>query len=314
MRMRKLGASGLLVSEVGLGCNNFGSRMGREEAAAVVAAALDAGIIFFDTADVYGGALSEAYLGAALGKRRGNVVIATKFGLPVDESPLHRGASRRWIIEACERSLRRLGTDYIDLYQQHGPDPQTPVDETLRALDDLIAQGKVRYIGSSSFHAWQLADAHWTARSLGSAGFISTMNLFSLLERGAKTELLPACERFGLGLLPYFPLAAGLLTGKYRRGAPPPEDGRLASWGERGEMALADANLERVEVLRAWAEERGRSLLDLAFSWLLSHPAVSSVIAGATRPAQVAGNVAAAGWRMTAEDLQDLDRLFERLV
>lgn len=313
MRLRRLGRSGLLVSEVGLGCNNFGSRIGQEKATAVVNEALDAGISFFDTADVYGKAQSEALLGTALGERRKDVVIATKFGLPLDESDYHRGGSRRWVMEACERSLKRLGTEYIDLYQQHGPDEQTPVEETLRALDDLVTQGKVRYIGTSSFQPWQVVDADWTARQAGGSRFVSMMNLFSLLERDARAEFLPLCEKFGIGFLPYFPLAAGLLTGKYRRGAAPPQDGRLANWGERGEKALEDANLRRVEALQEWAEERGHSLLELAFSWLLSHPSVSSVIAGATRPEQVANNVAAAKWVMTAEELTALDALFARL-
>lgn len=313
MKLRRLGASGLLVSEVGLGCNNFGSRIGQEEATAVVDAAIDAGVSFFDTADVYGGSQSEGLLGAALGNRRKDVVIATKFGLPLDDNGYHRGGSRRWVMEACERSLKRLGTDYIDLYQQHGPDPQTPIDETLRALDDLIAQGKVRYIGHSSFEAWQIVDADWTARQAHRTPFISTMNLFSLLERRAQTDLLPMCEKFGIGFLPYFPLAAGLLTGKYHRGAPPPADARLANWGERGEQALADANLARVEALRSWAEKRNHTLLELAFSWLLSHPAVSSVIAGATRAEQVANNVAAASWDMTGEELRELDELFAEI-
>jgi aryl-alcohol dehydrogenase-like predicted oxidoreductase len=314
MKMRRLGASGLLVSEVGLGCNNFGSRIGQDEAVAVVDAALNAGITFFDTADVYGRSQSEVLLGGALGKRRKDVVIATKFGLPLDDVSYHRGGSRRWIMEACERSLKRLGTDYIDLYQQHGPDEQTPIEETLRALDDLIVQGKIRYAGSSGFNAWQLADADWTARQMHRSRFISTMNLFSLLERNAKSDLLPACEKFGIGFLPYFPLAAGLLTGKYRRGAPPPPDARLANWGERGQKALADVNLSRVEALQSWAEGRNHSLLELAFSWLLSHSAVASVIAGATRPEQVASNVAAAQWEMTADEIHDLDELFSRLV
>lgn len=313
MKMRNLGASGLLVSEVGLGCNNFGSRLGQEEASSVVDAAIDAGVSFFDTSDVYGRTQSETMIGVALGARRKDVVISTKFGRPLDDNPYHGGGSRRWIIEACEGSLKRLGTDYIDLYQQHGPDPQTPIEETLEALNTLVQAGKVRYVGNSSFKSWQLVDADWTGRSRQSARYISTMNELSLLKRGAKEELLPLCERLGVGFLPYFPLAAGLLTGKYRRGEAPPEKARLANWGELGRKALEDANLARVEALRGWAEERGHTLLELAFSWLLSHRVVGSVIAGASNKEQVMANVAAAGWILTSEEQGDLDALFERL-
>ncbi|HKR87854.1 MAG TPA: aldo/keto reductase [Phenylobacterium sp.] len=307
MQLRRLGASGLLVSELGLGCNNFGMRIGPEQACAVVDAAYEAGITLFDTADVYGENHSETYLGAALGARRKDVIVATKFGSPIDGSPYRRGASRRWIIEACEASLRRLGTDYIDLYQLHWPDPGAPLDETLRALDDLIIQGKVRYVGSSNLCGWQIADADWTARDLGLTRFVSTQNLLSLLERDAAKEVLPACERFGVGFLPYFPLASGLLTGKYRRGRAPPGDGRLANWGERGRQTLSDVNLDRVAVLTQWAEARGRSILELAFAWLLHLAPVSSVIAGATSPGQILANVhASSAWRLDAQEVADL--------
>lgn len=313
MQLRRLGQSGLLVSEVGLGCNNFGMRIGPEEAGQVVDAAIDAGITLFDTADVYGEALSESYLGEALGKRRKDVIIATKFGSPIDASLYRRGASRQWIIDACEASLRRLGTDYIDLYQLHWPDPAVPLDETLRALDDLITQGKVRYIGSSNLSGWQVADADWIARNLGLTRFVSTQNLLSLLERAATEEVLPACERFGVGFLPYFPLASGLLTGKYRLGRMVPKESRLANWGDRGMQALADDNMERVEILTLWAEQRGRSILELAFAWLLSQTPVSSVIAGATTPQQICANVAAAKWRPTADDIFELSGMLKTL-
>lgn len=302
---RTLGASGLFVSEVGLGCNNFGGKLDQEATRAVVQAALEAGIDFFDTADMYGGGLSEEFLGKALGARRGDVVVATKCGLPMGDGPHLRGASRRYIIQALEKSLRRLGTDYVDLYQIHLPDPHTPIGETLRALDDCIRAGKVRYAGCSNFSGWQIADAQWSARQESLNPLVSAQNHLSLLERDALKEVIPACERFGLGMLPYFPLASGLLTGKYRRGEPPPEGTRLSA--ERFARRLSERNFDRVEALAAFAGQRGRSLLELAFGWLLSLPAVSCVIAGATTPEQVRGNVAAAGMRLDADAMASLD-------
>jgi aryl-alcohol dehydrogenase-like predicted oxidoreductase len=309
MDYRRLGDSGLKVSEVGLGCNNFGMRIDQEATNAVVAAALDAGINFFDTADIYGGQKSEVMLGQALGARRGEVVLATKFGNPTGAAIDQRGASRGYVIKAVEASLKRLGTDYIDLYQIHLPDPETPIEETLRALDDLVSAGKVRYVGNSNFAGWQIADADWIARGGRLARFVSAQNNYSLLERKVEFEVIPACERFGLGLLPYFPLASGLLTGKYHRGEPPAEGTRLAAWGERGARALSERNFDRLETLSAYAEERGHTLLELAFAWLLGHPAVSSVIAGATRPEQVQANVAAAAWRLTPEAVSEVSAL-----
>jgi aryl-alcohol dehydrogenase-like predicted oxidoreductase len=203
--------------------------------------------------------------------------------------------------------LRRLGTDYIDLYQHHQPDPDTPVDETLRALDDLVTQGKVRYLGNSNYNGWQIADADWT--SAGQSRFVSAQNLYSLLERDVEREVLPACEHFGLGFLPFFPLASGLLSGKYRRGAPPPEGTRLQAWGARGEAAMSDANFDKVEALEAWAKKRGHTLLELAFAWLLGHEVVSSVIAGATTPEQVRTNAATAEWRMTPDEVEEVGKL-----
>jgi aryl-alcohol dehydrogenase-like predicted oxidoreductase len=309
MRMRRLGTSGLKVSEVGLGCNNFGMRIDQDQTQAVVDAAIEAGVTLFDTADVYGATQSEVMLGKALGKRRPQVVVATKFGMKLGDDESRKGASRRWIMRAVEDSLTRLGTDYIDLYQLHFPDPDTPIDETLRALDDLVTQGKVRYIGNSNFPGWRIADADWTARSAGRARFVSAQNQFSLLERDAETEVLPACERFGLGVLPYFPLASGLLSGKYRRGEPPPEGTRLAAWGTRGASALSERNFDRIEKLEGWARARGRGLLDLAFAWLLGHPVVSSVIAGATSPEQVRANAATADWRLTPAEVKEVGAL-----
>ena len=307
MKMRRLGTSGLKVSEVGLGCNNFGMRIDEAQTQAVVDAAIEAGITLFDTADIYGGTQSEVLLGKALGTRRRDIVLATKFGMQIGKGGHRRGGSRRWIMNAAEDSLRRLGTDYIDLYQQHQPDADTPVDETLRALDDLVTQGKVRYIGNSNYTGWQIADADWTAS--GQSRFVSAQNLYSLVERKSAFEVLPACEHFGLGFLPFFPLASGLLSGKYRRGEPPPEGTRLAAWGPRGAQAMSEANFDKVEALSAWAEARDHTILELAFAWLLGQPVVSSVIAGATSPEQVRANAATAEWRLTPEEVAEVTAL-----
>ena len=307
MKMRRLGTSGLKVSEVGLGCNNFGMRIDQKATQEVIDAALDAGVTLFDTADIYGGTKSEEFLGKALGKRRGDIVLATKFGMRIGDDERRKGGSRRWIMRAVEDSLQRLGTDWIDLYQFHAPDPDTPIEETLRALDDLVTQGKVRYIGNSNFTGWQIADADWAAA--GATRFVSAQNQFSLLERKVEFEVLPACEHFGLGFLPFFPLASGLLSGKYKRGEKPPEGTRLAAWGSRGAAALSDRNFDRVEKLTAWAEARGHTLLELAFAWLLGHEVVSSVIAGATSPGQVTANAATAGWALTPDEVKEVGDL-----
>jgi len=307
MKMRRLGDSGLKVSEVGLGCNNFGMRIGQDEATAVVDAAIDAGVTLFDTADIYGGTKSEEFLGKALGKRRNDIVLATKFGMRIGDDPRRMGGSRRWIMRAVEDSLKRLGTDWIDLYQFHAPDPDTPIDETLRALDDLLTQGKVRYIGNSNFTGWQIADADWTAA--GATRFVSAQNQYSLLERKVEFEVLPACEHFGLGFLPFFPLGSGLLSGKYKRGEKPPEGTRLAAWGARGAAALSDKNFDKVEKLTDWAEARGHTILELAFAWLLGHEVVSSVIAGATSAEQVKTNAATAAWALTPEEVEEVGKL-----
>jgi len=309
MQLRRLGNSGLKVSVIGLGCNNFGMRIDQAQTRMVVDAALDAGINFFDTADIYGGSKSEVFLGEALKGRREKAVLATKFANPMGEGAYLRGGARRYIVKAVEDSLKRLHTDHIDLYQMHVPDPDTPIDETLRALDDLVRAGKVLYIGNSNFTGWQIADADWTSRTRGLERFVSAQNNFSLLERGVEREVLPACERFGLGLLPYFPLASGFLTGKYHRGEPPRQGTRLAAWGKRGEAALNDRNFDRLEALEPWAEQRGRRILDLAFAWLLGHRAVSSVIAGATSPEQVQANARCAEWILTPEEVEEVRAL-----
>lgn len=307
MKVRRLGNSGLKVSVVGLGCNNFGMRIDAAQTEAVVNAAIDAGITLFDTADIYGGTQSEVFLGKALGKRRHEIVLATKFGMQVGGDPKKRGGSRKWIMRAVEDSLTRLGTDYIDLYQHHQPDGDTPVDETLRALDDLVTQGKVRYLGNSNYSGWQIADADWTAA--GQTRFVSAQNLYSLLERDVEREVLPACEHFGLGFLPFFPLASGLLSGKYKRGEAPAEGTRLQAWGARGQASLTDANFDQIEKLEAWARARGHTILELAFAWLLGHPVVSSVIAGATTAEQVKTNAATAEWVLTTEEVEEVGKL-----
>jgi aryl-alcohol dehydrogenase-like predicted oxidoreductase len=308
MQMRKLGS--LEVTLVGLGCNNFGMRIDEERSAGVVHAALDAGINFFDTADVYGGTRSEQYLGRALAGRRDEVVIATKFVAPIDDDPSHAGASARWVAEAIEGSLRRLGTDRVDLYQQHGPDPNVPVEETLTALDRLVRDGKVREIGNSNFSGQQIDDAEAVSVSHGLARFVSAQNHFNVLHREPLQDVVPACVRHGLGMLPYFPLASGLLTGKYQRGEPVPAGTRLSSLPEeRAARVMSDRNFEQVDALSAFAAERGHTILELAFAWLAAQPAMTSIIAGATTPEQVAGNVAAVDWQLSDADLAELDQL-----
>lgn len=313
MEIRNLGRSGLRVSEIGLGCNNFGGRIDTAASRLVVHAALDAGITLFDTADAYGDrGGSETALGEILGPRRKDIVLATKFALPMDEgdgAEVLKGASRRYIVRAVEASLTRLRTDWIDLYQQHRPDPLTPIEETLRALDDLIRAGKVRYAGCSNLAAWQVVEAAWTARSAGLNGFVSCQDELSLLVRGHEAGLMPAMRAYGLGLLPYFPLASGLLTGKYQRNQPMPSDARLTTTQRLADRYLTEANWAAAERLDDFARARGHTLLELAFSWLLSRAPVSSVIAGATKAEQVAANVAAGGWRLSGDELAEIDRI-----
>jgi aryl-alcohol dehydrogenase-like predicted oxidoreductase len=295
----------------GLGCNQFGSTLDREGTAAVVHQALEEGITHFDTADSYGRGTSEEFLGAALGPRRDDVVIATKFSSAMGEGPYQRGASRSWVLRACEASLRRLDTDHIDLYYLHRPDRSTPVEETLGALDDLVRQGKVRYIACSNFGGWQIADAEHLARELGTERFVADQGQWSLLVRDVETEVVPACLQFELGFVPYFPLAAGLLTGKYRSDQPLPPDARLTRNSDSPFYAslLTQPNLQMVEKLSAWAEERDRSMVELALSWLAGRPGVTSVIVGATRPEQVTANVAGMGWRLSEDDYASVDKL-----
>lgn len=307
VEQRSIGA--LQVSLVGLGCNNFGQRLDEAQTARVVHAALDAGITLFDTADIYGGTLSEEYLGKALGSRRDEVVIATKFGLPIGGDPERKGAGARWIAQAIEDSLRRLGTDRIDLYQLHMPDPETPIAETLDALDALVKAGKVRQIGNSNFSGEQIAEADRVATERGLARFVCAQNHYNLLTRQVEDEVLPAVVAHGLSFLPYFPLASGLLTGKYALGEELPEGARLTQMGERAQWVLNEENLKTVERLREFATARGRTLLEIAFSWLASRPSVASVIAGATTPEQVAANTAAISWHLDAQEMTAIDEI-----
>jgi aryl-alcohol dehydrogenase-like predicted oxidoreductase len=310
MEIRNLGQSGLRVSSIGLGCNNFGGRIDEAATKVVIHRALDLGITLFDTADVYGErGGSEAEMGRILGDDRKRIVLATKFAAPMDDTDEKLGGSRQYIMAAVEDSLRRLKTDWIDLYQMHRTDPRTPIEETLRALDDLVRQGKVRYIGCSNFPAWQMTEAAWTARTAGLNGFVSCQDEFSLIHRAPEAELLPAARKLGFGLLPYFPLASGLLTGKYRRNTALPAGTRLAKTQRLADRYLTERNWEIAEKLADFAEARGRTMLELAFSWLLAQSPVASVIAGATRPEQLEQNVKAGGWRMTADELAEIDRI-----
>ncbi len=309
MEQRTVGRSGLKVSVVGLGCNNFGARVDVETAQATVHQALDAGITLFDTADSYGErGGSEAALGKILGPRRKDIVLASKFGMPMDDGETRQGASRRYIMSAVEASLKRLNTDWIDLYQLHRPDPSTPIEETMRALDDLVRQGKVRYIGCSNLPAWQVVDAIWHARSGGLEPFVSAQDEYSLLNREAERELIPALRAQGVGLLPYYPLASGVLTGKYSGGRWP-ERSRLTLFKRMADRHLTPTNLAIANRLHEFCRWRGRSMLELAFSWLVQRDCVVSVIAGASGPTQVDENVAAANWRVSDQDLDEIDQI-----
>jgi len=310
MKERNLGPSGLRVSVVGLGCNNFGAKLDLEGSRKVIHKALDAGITLLDTADMYGGrGGSETIIGEVLGARRKDIVLATKFGWEMDDEGRKRGASRRYIMSAVEDSLKRLKTDWIDLYQYHKPDPLTPLEETMATLDDLVRQGKVRYVGCSNMPAWQVAKSQEIARAHNMTAFISCQDEYSLVVRNVvEPQLAAAMEHYGLGLLPFFPLASGLLSGKYAR-SNMPADGRLSQAKRWADKYLNDANWTKVEKLEAFAKARGHTLLELAFSWLACKSPVTSVIAGATTPAQVEANVKAADWQLTAEDMAEVDRI-----
>lgn len=308
MEMRKLGTSDLDVSVIGLGCNNFGGRTDPAGSRLVIDRAIEQGINFFDTADIYADTKSETVIGDVLGSRRDKIVLATKFDKPVMGAPEGKRGSRNYILKAAEASLQRLKTDRIDLYQMHEPDPETPIEETLAALEELVAAGKIRYYGASNFSPEQLAAAQAAARKAGQTGFVSSQDEYSLIVRDIETGLLPVIEKEKLALIPFFPLASGLLTGKYRGGARPAGT-RLGAGGGLGDRYLSELNLDLVEKFDSFASERGHTLLELAFGWLLSQPSVPSVIAGATKPAQIDGNVAASAWRLGKDDLATFDAI-----
>jgi aryl-alcohol dehydrogenase-like predicted oxidoreductase len=306
---RGLGVSGIEVPIVGVGCNNFGSRLDYEHSALVVRTALDEGIGFFDTADVYGRGASEEFIGRALAERRDEAVIATKFGMSLG-SPERRGGSRRWIIQAIDDSLRRLQTDRIDLYQHHEPDDATPLEETLSTLDELVRQGKVRAIGCSNYSGAQIAAADALSAEHGWARYVSAQNQYSLLDRDeVELDVTPVCARLGLGILPFFPLASGLLTGKYHRGEEPPAGTKFANHKERAAERMTDANFDVVEALERFARDRGVELIDVAIGGLAAQPQVASVIAGAMSPEQVMANSRAGRWTPTNADLAEIDRM-----
>lgn len=304
MEYRQLGNSGLQVSAIGLGTNNFGRRMDLDQTRVVINHALDVGINMIDTANSYGGGMSEEYIGAALKGKRHQAIIATKVSSRVAEGPNNAGNSRQHIIAEVENSLRRLGTDYIDLYQIHWWDPNTPIEETLRTLDDLVHQGKVRYIGCSNFMAWQICESAWTSRVAGVASFISLQPRYHMLDREIEKEIVPFCKQYGVGVLPYYPLANGFLTGKYTRGEPAPQGTRLAE-DDRGMFSAA--NFDILEGLEKFAVDRDHSVLELAFAWLLANPTVSSVIAGATKAEQIVGNAKTVDWKLSQENMGEID-------
>src|SRR5580704_3891884 len=312
MQLRPFGTTNLKVSAVGLGCNNFGSRLDLEATQKVVHAALDAGVTLFDTADIYGNrGDSERMLGETLGARRKDIVLVTKFGLPMDGTGRRQGGSRRYVPRALEASLKRLKTDWVDVYYFHRPDPETPIEETLGALDDLVRAGKVRHLACSNFSAAQLHGAQAAARAKGFTPFVATQEQYNLLSREIERDVIPAIEAERLTLLPYFPLASGMLTGKYRLGKPLPEGTRLSN-ARYSDRFLNDNNLRIVERLQEFCAARGRTLLQLAFGWLLAKPFVSSVIAGASTPEQLRQNAEAVGWDLSAEEVAEVDRLTAR--
>jgi aryl-alcohol dehydrogenase-like predicted oxidoreductase len=313
MEYRTLGDSGLQVSLAGLGCNNFGMRIDAEQTRAVVHRALDEGITLFDTADIYGNrGQSEEMLGRALGNRRHEIVLASKFGMPMGDGPYKTGGSRRYIMGACEASLKRLGTDYLDLYQIHQPDPATPEEETLATLDTLVRAGKVRYLGNSNYAGWQVADAASIAKTRGWTPYVSAQNHYNLLNREIEKELMPACRHFGVGILPFFPLASGFLTGKYRRGEEPKQGTRFAAMRRLADPMMTEANFKTIEQLDEFARKHDHSLTELAVGWLATQPEISSVISGATNPEQVKENAKAINWRLTPEEMAEVSKITKK--
>ena len=313
MEYRNLGSSGLRVSLVGLGCNNFGMRLDLEQTRAVIDRAFDLGITLFDTADMYGGrGGSETQLGKILGHRRKDIVLASKFGMAMSDDGTKIGASRRYIMSAVEDSLRRLKTDWIDLYQLHQPDPLTPLDETMQALDDLVTQGKIRYIGCSNLPSWQVVESQWISKSMGLNRFVSCQDEYNILNRNVEAELIPAMQKYGCGLLPYFPLASGLLTGKYKR-TEMPEGARLTDMPTfANRIYLTDENFDIVDNLNKFAHKTGHSILELAFGWMASRPTTASIIAGATKPEQIDANVAAVNWVLSQSEIDEVNKISAR--
>lgn len=310
MEYRRLGRSGLIVSAVGLGANNFGGRTDEQGSFHVLDQILESGVNFIDTSNTYNSTRSEQIIGKWLKGKRNQVILATKFGKPVGKGPYQMGTSRKHLMEQVEASLQRLQTDHIDLYQVHQPDPLTPIEETLRGLDDLVGQGKVRYIGTSNFASWQICEAAWTARDLGLNRFISEQPYYNLLRRGAEKEIIPVCEQYGIGVIPYYPLESGILTGKYQRGAEPDPSTRMGKQSpEARRMFMTERNFDIVAKLQKFAEARGKAVGDLAIAWLLRKPVVGSVIAGATRPEQVIANARGADWKLTPEEIKEIDAI-----
>jgi aryl-alcohol dehydrogenase-like predicted oxidoreductase len=309
MEYRRLGSSGLRVSAIGVGANYFGRRSDERESARILDQAFDLGINFIDTANVYGKGISEETIGKLLKGRRDKAILATKFGRIMGEGPNERGASRAHIVKQVEGSLARLQTDYIDLYQLHVHDPETPIAETLLALDDLVRQGKVRYLGCSGVAAWQLCDAVWTARTRSTHSFVSVQPYYNLLRREAERDMIPFCRSFGIGVIPYFPLESGFLAGRYRPGEPVPQDSVFAGFPVVRDAALNERNFAILAKLEKFCQARGRPLSELALAWLLANPAVSTLIAGATKAAQVAANVKALEWKLTGEELKEIDAM-----
>lgn len=311
MEYRRLGNSGLKVSAVGLGGNNFGWWADEQTSIPVIHHAIDLGINFLDTADVYARGQSEEFIGKATKGKRTNLIIATKFANQMGDDPNERGGSRRYIMQAVDASLKRLQTDYIDLYQMHIPDPTTPMGETLRALDDLIRAGKVRYIGCSNFAAWQMCEAIWISRTNTFSTFISTQPMYNLLSRGIERELAPCCQDYGIGIIPYSPLASGFLTGKYRQGETPPEGARLSGSDPRFQRMFTESNWSKLDKLESWAKEHSHTVGELAIAWLLVKPMVATVIAGARKSEQVDANVAANDWKLTLEEVAEVEALLQ---
>ena len=313
MRYRHLGNSGLEVSETGLGANSFGEPGRRDyaESKSIIYAAIDHGINFIDTSNVYAQGLSEEYIGRALEGRRHEILIGTKFGSMRDYGPNRFGGGRKFVTDSIEGSLMRLRTDYIDLYMIHRPDPRLPIEETLRAMDDIVRQGKALYIGVCNFEAWRMVDAAWTCKANGMTGIISSQFEYSMLHRGSEAEMLPACRRHGVGVMPYLPLAAGFLTGKVDVSGVAPEGTRLALDANQSERWITDSNMRAIAALQDWARERGKTLVDLAFAWLLADPIVGTVIAGASSPEQIAQNANASSWHLTDEERDEVTAILD---